>query len=92
MIETDRLIAATPSSSQEEIQERALRPKQLEEYIGQENPPLLYLEGALKKKWHRFWVFPHVDKTLIIYLNPSLILNILLRPITLFKLQNHYKI
>ena len=36
MIETDRLIAATPSSSQEEIQERALRPKQLEEYIGQE--------------------------------------------------------
>lgn len=36
MIETDRLITATPSSSQEEIQERALRPKQLEEYIGQE--------------------------------------------------------
>ncbi len=36
MIETDRLIAAAPSSSQEEIQERALRPKQLEEYIGQE--------------------------------------------------------
>lgn len=36
MIETDRLITAAPSSSQEEIQERALRPKQLEEYIGQE--------------------------------------------------------
>lgn len=36
MIETDRLITATPSSSQEEILERALRPKQLEEYIGQE--------------------------------------------------------
>lgn len=36
MIETDRLIAAAPSSSQEEVQERALRPKQLEEYIGQE--------------------------------------------------------
>ncbi|MDP1557527.1 MAG: Holliday junction branch migration DNA helicase RuvB [Nitrosomonas sp.] len=36
MIETDRLIAAVPSSAQEEIQERALRPKQLEEYIGQE--------------------------------------------------------
>ena len=35
MIETDRLIAAAPSSSQEEVQERALRPKQLEEYIGQ---------------------------------------------------------
>ena len=36
MIETDRLIAAAPSSSHEEVQERALRPKQLEEYIGQE--------------------------------------------------------
>ncbi len=36
MIETDRLIATASSSSQEEIQERALRPKQLEEYIGQE--------------------------------------------------------
>ncbi|HRB96131.1 MAG TPA: Holliday junction branch migration DNA helicase RuvB [Nitrosomonas sp.] len=36
MIETDRLIAAVSSSSQEEILERALRPKQLEEYVGQE--------------------------------------------------------
>ncbi|WP_297325294.1 Holliday junction branch migration DNA helicase RuvB [Nitrosomonas sp.] len=36
MIETDRLVAAIPSSSQEEILERALRPKQLEEYVGQE--------------------------------------------------------
>lgn len=36
MIETDRLITAISSSSQEEILERALRPKQLEEYIGQE--------------------------------------------------------
>lgn len=36
MIETDRLIAAAPSSPQEEVQERALRPRQLEEYIGQE--------------------------------------------------------
>lgn len=36
MIETDRLIAAAPSSAKEEVQERALRPKQLEEYIGQE--------------------------------------------------------
>lgn len=35
MIETDRLIAAAPSSAKEEVQERALRPKQLEEYIGQ---------------------------------------------------------
>lgn len=36
MIETDRLIAATTSSSQEALLERALRPKQLEEYVGQE--------------------------------------------------------
>ncbi|WP_394777361.1 Holliday junction branch migration DNA helicase RuvB [Undibacterium sp.] len=31
-----RIIAATPSSPQEEAIERALRPKQLEEYVGQE--------------------------------------------------------
>jgi Holliday junction DNA helicase RuvB len=36
MIETDRLITAATLSSQEEILERALRPKQLEEYVGQE--------------------------------------------------------
>ncbi|MEK6735181.1 MAG: Holliday junction branch migration DNA helicase RuvB [Pseudomonadota bacterium] len=36
MIEIDRLITAAPASSQEEILERALRPKQLEEYVGQE--------------------------------------------------------
>ncbi len=36
MIETDRLVTAITSSSQEEILERALRPKQLEEYVGQE--------------------------------------------------------
>lgn len=36
MIETDRLVAAAPSSMQEDIFERALRPKQLNEYIGQE--------------------------------------------------------
>lgn len=36
MIETDRLVTSISSSSQEEILERALRPKQLEEYVGQE--------------------------------------------------------
>ena len=36
MIETDRLIGAVNSSSQEEILERALRPKYFEEYVGQE--------------------------------------------------------
>ncbi|MFM9913208.1 MAG: Holliday junction branch migration DNA helicase RuvB [Methylophilaceae bacterium] len=36
MIETDRLIAAATLGQEEEAQERALRPKVLEEYIGQE--------------------------------------------------------
>ena len=36
MIETDRLIAAEPLGREEEVLERALRPKVLDEYIGQE--------------------------------------------------------
>lgn len=36
MIETDRLIAPEPASQQEEVLERALRPRLLEEYVGQE--------------------------------------------------------
>jgi Holliday junction DNA helicase RuvB len=36
MIETDRLISAAPASPQEEAFERALRPKLLAEYVGQE--------------------------------------------------------
>lgn len=36
MIETDRLINAATASTQEEVLERALRPKQLDEYVGQE--------------------------------------------------------
>lgn len=36
MIETDRLVAPASSSPQEEALERALRPKLLEEYVGQE--------------------------------------------------------
>src|SRR5512145_479105 len=36
MIETDRLIVPEPISAQEEAFERALRPRQLDEYIGQE--------------------------------------------------------
>jgi Holliday junction DNA helicase RuvB len=35
MIETDRLIAATPESPQEDAIERALRPKRLADYVGQ---------------------------------------------------------
>ena len=36
MIEADRLISGTPASPQEDGEERALRPRQLDEYIGQE--------------------------------------------------------
>src|SRR5687767_487698 len=36
MIETDRLISAAAATPQEEVIERALRPKALDEYIGQE--------------------------------------------------------
>ncbi|HWQ38319.1 MAG TPA: Holliday junction branch migration DNA helicase RuvB [Burkholderiales bacterium] len=36
MIETDRLIATAPISPQEEAFERALRPRHLDEYVGQE--------------------------------------------------------
>src|SRR5450830_1289366 len=36
MIETDRLIATATESPQEEALERALRPKVLDEYVGQE--------------------------------------------------------
>ncbi len=36
MIETERLIASETESTQEEVIERALRPKALDEYIGQE--------------------------------------------------------
>src|SRR5690606_32748271 len=36
MIETDRLIAPSAASPQEEAIERALRPKVLDEYVGQE--------------------------------------------------------
>jgi holliday junction DNA helicase RuvB len=36
VIETDRLIAASPASPVEEGEERALRPRQLDEYVGQQ--------------------------------------------------------
>jgi holliday junction DNA helicase RuvB len=53
MIETDRLIAATPASPQEEALERALRPKLLEEYVGQEKirgQLSIFIEAARKRK------------------------------------------
>ena len=52
-IETDRLIAAAPVSPQEEAFERALRPKQLDEYIGQEkirSQLSIFIEAARGRK------------------------------------------
>ena len=53
MIETDRLIAAAPVSPQEEVLERTLRPRALEEYIGQEKirgQLSILIEAAKKRK------------------------------------------
>jgi Holliday junction DNA helicase RuvB len=52
MIETDRLISAGPTSPQEEAFERALRPKALEEYVGQEKTRgqlQIFIEAARKR-------------------------------------------
>src|SRR5438046_4170040 len=53
MIETDRLIAAAPVSPQEEVLERPLRPKLLEDYVGQEKirgQLAIFIEAAKKRK------------------------------------------
>jgi Holliday junction DNA helicase RuvB len=53
MIETDRLISAAPASPQEEAFERALRPKALEEYIGQEKirgQLSIFIEAARRRR------------------------------------------
>ncbi len=53
MIETDRLISAAPTSPQEEAFERALRPRQLDEYIGQEkirSQLSIFIEAARQRK------------------------------------------
>jgi Holliday junction DNA helicase RuvB len=52
-IETDRLIAADPASPQEEVLERALRPKALSEYVGQEKirgQLSIFIEAARQRK------------------------------------------
>jgi len=52
-VETDRLISAAPVSTQEEAFERALRPKQLDEYIGQEKirgQLSIFIEAARKRR------------------------------------------
>jgi Holliday junction DNA helicase RuvB len=53
MIETDRLIVAAPVSPQEEVLERTLRPRALEEYIGQEKirgQLSIFIEAAKRRK------------------------------------------
>jgi holliday junction DNA helicase RuvB len=53
MIETDRLISAVPASQQEEALERALRPKALDEYVGQEKireQLQIFIDAARKRK------------------------------------------
>ncbi len=52
-IETDRLISAAPASVREEVQERALRPKSLAEYVGQEKIRgqfSIFIEAARSRK------------------------------------------
>jgi holliday junction DNA helicase RuvB len=52
-IEIDRLIAADPTSPQEEALERALRPKALSDYVGQEkirNQLGIFIEAARQRK------------------------------------------
>src|SRR5690242_14229433 len=53
MIETDRLIAAAPATPQEEALERTLRPRLLDEYVGQEKirgQLSVFIEAARKRK------------------------------------------
>src|SRR5687767_9690108 len=53
MIETDRLISTVPSSPQEEVIDRTLRPRMLEEYIGQEKIRgqfSVFIEAARKRR------------------------------------------
>ncbi len=53
MLEPDRLISATPASVHEEAQERALRPKLLAEYVGQEKirgQLSIFIEAARARK------------------------------------------
>ena len=53
MIETDRLIAPTNLSPQEEAVERALRPKMLDEYVGQQKireQLTIFIQAARQRK------------------------------------------
>jgi Holliday junction DNA helicase RuvB len=53
MIETDRLIATTPASPQEEVIDRTLRPRLLDDYVGQEKirgQLSVFIEAARKRR------------------------------------------
>ena len=53
VIETDRLITAAPASVQEEVFERALRPRSLTDYVGQEKirgQISIFVEAARNRK------------------------------------------
>jgi Holliday junction DNA helicase RuvB len=53
VIETDRLISAEPISNQEEVVERALRPKALDEYVGQKKAREqleIFIEAARRRQ------------------------------------------
>src|SRR5512146_2604088 len=53
MIETDRIITSTPVSFREEEVERALRPKHLDEYVGQEKirgQLQIFIEAARRRR------------------------------------------
>src|SRR3977135_1058417 len=53
MIEADRLVATAPVNPQEEVLDRTLRPRALEEYIGQEKIRgqfSIFIEAAKKRK------------------------------------------
>src|SRR6266480_2550827 len=53
MIEADRLVAAAPVNPQEEVLDRTLRPRALEEYIGQEKIRgqfSIFIEAAKRRK------------------------------------------
>jgi Holliday junction DNA helicase RuvB len=53
MIEADRLVAAAPTNPQEEVVERSLRPRALDEYVGQEKirgQISIFIEAAKQRR------------------------------------------
>ena len=54
MIETDRLIAPESDGSREEVLDRAIRPRTLEEYTGQQavkEQMSIFLQAARGRRW-----------------------------------------